>query len=53
MSISELYGYNEDFRDYVDRYKERENIPTSEALTHYMVREYAAYLLAQPKKLNK
>lgn len=52
MGLMELYSTNEDFKTYVDRYIQRESITVTEALTHYMVREYATYLLAIPKKVR-
>ena len=48
MNLKEMYETNAEFRGYVDRYcnpySEGKKITVEEALTHAMVRNYAAYL---------
>lgn len=39
--LIELYNSNEDFREYVDKYRQRDNITVDEALMHSMVWEKA------------
>ena len=40
-----LYEKNEDFKEYVDRYCKKHNIPVQEALDHYIVKDVAKYYL--------
>ena len=42
--MDELYQTNADFRAYVDKYMTKERIDLCTALTHAIVRSYAAYL---------
>lgn len=42
--INEMYSTNADFKVYVDKYLKKHEIDLETALTHQMVKNYAAYL---------
>ena len=44
MDYIELYNTNEDFREYVDKYKRDRKLSLEEALKHEMVKQYANYV---------
>ena len=50
IDCNELYEKNEQFKGYVDRYKNLHEISTEEALSHAMVRSYAGYLTERELK---
>ena len=44
MDYMELYNTNEDFREYVDKYKRSRKLSLEEALEHELVKQYAKYV---------
>lgn len=42
--LIDLFQKNADFRTYVNKYRTKEGINIDEALSHHVVRDYAAYL---------
>ena len=47
INMNTLYGLNEDFRAYVDKYMVKEQVPLQTALSHRIVKNYAEYLAAR------
>lgn len=45
-NLKAFYEGNEDLKEYVEKYKQRDNITTEEALTHAMVWEKAKDIVA-------
>ena len=45
INMNTLYGLNEDFRAYVNKYMVKEQVPLQTALSHRIVRNYAEYLM--------
>lgn len=45
MDYIELYNTNEDFRNYVDKYKRDRKLSLEEALEHELVKQYADYVV--------
>lgn len=50
INTNTLYGLNEDFRAYVDKYMVKEQVPLQTALSHKVVRNYAEYLMERGAK---
>ena len=44
-----LYNQDEDFKRYVDAYRQKHDLTLQEAISHYVLREYGKWLKEQKK----